>query len=71
VHHEPAGDPEHSVRTTAKATEPHRILDRLGEEAVSELIEAFRAGTPKWRLAEQYGISLSSVKRLVRNCYNF
>ena len=25
-----------------------------------------RDGTPKWRLAEQYGISLGSVKNLLR-----
>jgi hypothetical protein len=66
AHQEPVGDPELSVRTTAKADQPHRVVDRLGEQAVRELIEAFHAGTPTWRLAERYGISLSSVKRLLR-----
>jgi hypothetical protein len=59
-------DPHRSVRTTAKADEPWRVVDRLGEETVRELVEAFQAGTPKWRLAAEYEISLSSVKRLVR-----
>lgn len=67
AHQEPAEDPRESVRTTAKAAEPHRVVDRLGEQAVRELVEAFEAGTSKWRLSEQYGISLSSVKRLIRN----
>ena len=66
AHEGPVEDPEHSVRTTAKAAEPHRVADRLGQRAVRELVEAFDAGTSKWRLAEQYGISLSSVKRLLR-----
>lgn len=66
AHQEPAQDPERSVRTTAKAAVPHRVLDRLGEQAVHELVEAFRAGTPQWRLAERYEISLSSVKRMLR-----
>jgi transposase len=30
------------------------------------LVQAFESGTPKWKLAEQYGVSESSVKRLVR-----
>jgi hypothetical protein len=55
------------VRTTAKADHPRRVVDRLGEQAVRELVEAFHAGTSKWRLAERYGISVSSVKRIIRN----
>ena len=66
-HLETAREPECSVRTTAKAATPHRVADRLGEEAVRELIEAFQTGTPKWQLAERYGVSLSSVKRLIRD----
>lgn len=62
---EPAEDPEDSVRTTAKAAEHHRVVDRLGE-AVRELVEAFEAGTSKWRLAEQYGLNLSRVKQVIR-----
>lgn len=31
---------------------PHRVVDRLGEDAVRELVDTFQAGTPKWRLAD-------------------
>jgi hypothetical protein len=43
-----------------------RVQDRLNEEDVEEIIERFRAGTAKWVLADQFGISLSSVKLLLR-----
>jgi DNA invertase Pin-like site-specific DNA recombinase len=43
-----------------------RVRDRLGEADACELVEAFRGGTSKHKLAEQYGISLSSVKRVLR-----
>jgi hypothetical protein len=40
----------------------------LSDTDLVELVAAFRSGTPKQVLAERYGISLSSVKRLlVRN----
>jgi hypothetical protein len=34
--------------------------------AVSEIVARFEAGTPKHHLAHEYGISLSTVKRLLR-----
>ena len=34
--------------------------------AVAELVAAFVAGTTRGELADQYGVSLSSVKRLLR-----
>ena len=59
-------DPEHSVRTTAKAAVPHRVVDRLGEQAVRRMIEERQAGVEVRELATQYGISESSVKRAMR-----
>ena len=43
-----------------------RIVDRLREEVVRELRRDSRAGTPQRELAERYGISVSSVKRILR-----
>jgi hypothetical protein len=39
------------------------VRDRLGDQAVRELVASFQSGVP---LATRYGISLSSVKRLLR-----
>lgn len=44
------------------------VRDRLSGEDVSEIIARFRSGVAKHKLAAEYGISLSSVKRLLR-CY--
>ena len=43
-----------------------RLVDRLGEQIIRELLLDSGMGTPQRRLAERYGISLSSVKRLTR-----
>ena len=43
-----------------------RICDRLNATDIEELIKAFKAGTPKWKLAERYGIGLSSIKKPLR-----
>jgi hypothetical protein len=43
-----------------------RLVDRLGEEIIRQLINDGRAGMTKHALAESYGISLSSVKRMLR-----
>lgn len=66
AHQKPAEDLERSVRTTAKAAVPHRVVDRLGEKAVRRMIEERQAGVELRELAERYAISLSSVKRLLR-----
>lgn len=66
VRQEAAEDPERSVRTTAKAAVPHRVVDRLGEEAVQRMIEERWAGVELHELAVRHGISLSSVKRILR-----
>lgn len=43
------------------------VRERLSKADLSELVTSFRDGTPKHELAVQYGISLSSVKRVLRN----
>jgi len=45
---------------------PWRVGDRLSEIDTERLIATFTAGTSKRKLAERYGISESSVKRLIR-----
>lgn len=66
VHQEPVEDQECSVRATATAMVPHRVVDRLGEEVMREAIEARRAGMKLKDVAKRYGISESSVKRITR-----
>jgi hypothetical protein len=44
-----------------------RIVDRLGEQTFRALLRDNHAGPPQQELAERYGISLSSVKRLRRS----
>jgi hypothetical protein len=53
--------------TTGGVGRPRRVRERLSEEDQARLVAAFRSGTAKWRLAERYGISESSVKRLLRS----
>lgn len=55
-----------SVRSTGRSTRQWRVSNRLSEADMRLLVDAFESGTPKWKLAEQYGVSESSVKRLVR-----
>jgi hypothetical protein len=43
------------------------VRERLGEAGVAELVASRRTGTPLMELAERYGISLSSVKRVLRD----
>jgi hypothetical protein len=56
----PAGAPPSYV------TRLWRIADRLSEEQIAALIDAFVAGTPKHVLATRYGVSLTAVKDLLR-----
>jgi hypothetical protein len=60
------GDQRASARAKPTPTAPRLVVDRLGEDAVREMIEARRAGAQLCSLAERYGISESSVKRLLR-----
>jgi DNA-directed RNA polymerase specialized sigma24 family protein len=59
-------EPAHSVRSAPLSAREWRVANRLSEADQELLIEAFIAGTSKRKLAEQYGISESSVKRLIR-----
>jgi hypothetical protein len=43
-----------------------RVVDRLGEQVMSDLLRDSCDGTTQRLLAERYGISVSSVKRLLR-----
>ncbi len=43
-----------------------RLVDRLGEQIISDLLRDSGVGATQRTLAERYGISLSSVKRLTR-----
>ena len=63
----PVEDRQASPRTTAKAEVPKRVADRLGEATVRQLIEDRRAGAKLRELVDRYGISESSVKRLLRS----
>jgi hypothetical protein len=49
-----------------KASGPRRVVDRLGEETVRELVEARQAGAKLRELIERYEVSESSLKRLLR-----
>jgi hypothetical protein len=48
------------------AAQRWRLLDRLGEQIVNDLLEDRRLGMTNLRLVEQYSISLSSVKRILK-----
>jgi hypothetical protein len=39
----------------------------LGEQTIRDLLRDRQAGTPKRELAERYGISVSSVMRILRH----
>lgn len=58
-------DQQVGIWARLKPAEPRRVVDRLGEDAVREMIEARRAGVKPCDVAARYGISESSVKRLV------
>jgi DNA-directed RNA polymerase specialized sigma24 family protein len=64
-----AGIERVSVRSVQPEPKVRRIADRLGEEEVCAVIVRFEQGVPKHILAEEYGISLSSIKNLLRK-YN-
>jgi hypothetical protein len=63
--HAQTNEPAHSVCSTWSHRQ-WRVGDRLSGADTEQLIAAFTAGTSKRMLAERYGISESSVKRLIR-----
>lgn len=46
--------------------QPQALAVRLGEDGVALLVERYRSGTTARVLAGQFGCSLSTVKRLLR-----
>jgi hypothetical protein len=46
--------------------QPEALAVRLGEDGVALLIERYRSGTTAQVLAGQFGCSLSTIKRLLR-----
>jgi DNA-directed RNA polymerase specialized sigma24 family protein len=64
-------DPAETQARAAAAIKPlpervSRVSDRLTDEQQQAIIASFQAGTSKQTLAERYGTSISSVKRLLR-----
>lgn len=55
-----------SVDVAVSARQPWRVADRLGADELDRLLADWRNGTSKPTLARRYGISLSSVKRILR-----
>jgi DNA-binding transcriptional regulator LsrR (DeoR family) len=42
------------------------MAERLGDDGMREIVRSYEAGVIQVELAERYGISLSSVKRILR-----
>jgi hypothetical protein len=57
---------EPGVRSTGNRIGSAPIRDRLSESDVCMIIKRFRAGAAKHKLAVEYGMSLSTMKRLLR-----
>lgn len=55
-----------SVKTPRRVGPAPTAEERLGEQNVSTLLRQYRDGTPAEVLAERFGVSLSSVRRLLR-----
>jgi hypothetical protein len=60
-------DDEPVVKTSSQARRPWPIIDRLGEQTLRELLRDRRSGAMQRVLAKRYGISMSSVKRILRS----
>ena len=50
----------------ARRGRQRRVLDGVRDQDVRRIVTSFVAGTPKHQLAAEYGMSLSSLKRLLR-----
>jgi hypothetical protein len=51
----------YSAASPLSARRRWRLVDRLGEQIIRELLTDSRAGTPQRELAERYGISVSTT----------
>lgn len=61
-------EPETAARGVRSEQAPRvwRVSERLSETDLSGLVASYRAGTTANALAEQFNISKSSIKRLLR-----
>lgn len=60
-------DPDPKTQPTADtAGRPWALNRRLTKEIRAAIVTAYQAGTRQQTLADRYGISLSSIKRLLR-----
>ncbi|MEP6527857.1 MAG: hypothetical protein ABJA86_11910 [Nocardioidaceae bacterium] len=68
VGHLAAGINSDHSHTAAPTQAPRRwrLVDRLGEQVIGDLLRDRHAGATHHALAERYGISVSSVKRVMR-----
>jgi hypothetical protein len=57
---------DHGSTQPRRTARRWRLVDRLGEQIILEIVQSSHAGTTHRALAERYGISLSSVKRVLR-----
>jgi hypothetical protein len=57
---------EPGVQSSGSGTGSAPVRDRLSEKDLSEIVDRFRAGIPKHKLATEYGMSQSTMKRLLR-----
>ena len=55
-----------SPASRVSTAEPHCLTSRLTDETITALVYMYRSGATAKKVAEQYGISMSSVKRLLR-----
>ncbi|MEA5358733.1 hypothetical protein VA596_04235 [Amycolatopsis sp., V23-08] len=58
--------PRRSVQSTGRSERQWRVTDRLDAAAIRLICEAAAKGVSKPALAKQYGVSLSSIQRLVK-----
>jgi len=54
------------VPSPPRAPRRWRLVDRLGEHIILQLLQDRRGGLTKQALADRYDVSLSSIKRILR-----
>lgn len=59
-------DDEPDLSITAPVDRPWRVRDRLSPADIDQLVESFKDGSTIPELVSCYGISLSSIKTLLR-----
>jgi transposase len=52
--------------TTHRTPRSRRLRDRFSSEDLQAMIDLYRSGTTAGQVAEKFGVSLRSVKRLLR-----